>query len=289
VRLFNGLNRWILRRACRVVTLDRFMAERLGRKWPIESKLAVIPPWPHENALPTIDGRDSISAEENPFRWQHGLGNKFVLMYSGNMSPAHPLDTVLQAALRLQHREELIFLFVGGGLGRQHVQDFVDHHHPANVRLLPYQPLEWLRYSLSAADVHLVSVGNKMVGVAHPCKAYGAMACAKPLLLLGPRASHVGELIERLGIGWQIDHGQIDEAVALIEQILDGNRGELLAMGCRARQAIAQELSEALLCGQFCDVVESTFSTPSRSVPSRTEPTTADSASTVASSPVAVD
>jgi glycosyltransferase involved in cell wall biosynthesis len=254
VRLFNLLNRLILRHARRVVTLDRFMAERLSHKFPIESKLAVMPPWPHEDVLPA-----TAPVEENPFRWQHGLAGKFVFMYSGNLSIAHPLDTILFTALRLQDRHEILFLFVGGGLGKQKVQQFIDRYHPTNVRLLPYQPLDWLRYSLSAADVHLVSMGNNMVGIVHPCKVYGAMACGKPLLLVGPRNCHVGELLERFAIGWQINHGDVDGAVALFQRVCDLGGEELRAMGCRGRQAISTELSKAVLCGRFCDEIEATL------------------------------
>src|SRR5262249_10288388 len=139
----------------------------------------------------------------------HGLEGKFVAMYSGNLSIAHPLETVLQAAEQLRHRDDVVFLFVGGGLGRREVEEFAAWHPNANIRLLPYQPREKLRESLSAADVHLVSMGNAMVGIVHPCKIYGAMACGRPVLLIGPRASHAGELIERHHCGWRIDHGNV--------------------------------------------------------------------------------
>ena len=46
------------------------------------------------------------------------------------------------------------------------------------VRTLNGRPsnLATLRESLSAADVHVVSLGADMVGIIHPCKVYGAMA-----------------------------------------------------------------------------------------------------------------
>ena len=51
------------------------------------------------------------------------------------------------------------------------------------------------RYSLSAADAHLVSVGNESVGTIHPCKIYGAMAVARPIILLAPDPCHVSDLV----------------------------------------------------------------------------------------------
>ncbi len=36
-------------------------------------------------------------------------------MYSGNHSPCHPLDTLLDAAHALKDRSEVVFCFIGGG------------------------------------------------------------------------------------------------------------------------------------------------------------------------------
>ena len=107
------LNRAILRKAERVVALDEFMAGRLAAKQPCDGRLVVIPPWPLETGLAPVPHA------ENPFRREHGLAGKFVVMYSGNMSPAHPLETILQAAALLADRRDLVFLFIGGGLGRR--------------------------------------------------------------------------------------------------------------------------------------------------------------------------
>ena len=250
-KLFNTLNRWVLRRAAGVVTLDTYMADRLIEKAPaVERKLSVIPPWPHQHIEP-------IEHDQNPFRAQHGLSGKFVIMYSGNMSIASPLNTVLEAALRLTDEPDLLFMFIGGGLGRQRVQEVISRHSPANIVLLPYQPLERIRYSLSAADVHLVAMGNAIVGVCHPSKVYGAMAAARPILLLGPQHCHIADIIDKARLGWRIAHGDTDGAEQTIRRIVHSDPAELVAMGERARQMTADRYSKAALCGAMCDVIES--------------------------------
>jgi len=250
-RAFERLNRAVLRRASDVIALDRFMAERLERKLPVAAKTTVIPPWPH------IDRVDAVLAHEsNPFRRAHGLDGKFVIMYSGNLSPAHPVGTILEAARRLERHRELLFLFIGGGLGRQEIESFVRRHPAAQVRMLPYQPLAELHRSLSAADVHLVTLGERLVGVCHPCKIYGAMAVGRPILLVGPQPSHVSDILEAHPIGWRVGHGDVDGAVACIERMLSTDPASLAAMGARAQQVVAQRFSRARLCPAFCDVLE---------------------------------
>ena len=165
VRWMDRLNRAILRRAGRVVTLDRFMAERLSGKLDCKTRMSVLPPWPLDDSFEPIDH------DANSFRREYGFEGKFVVMYSGNLSIAHPLDTILRAAHELRDRDDIVFLFIGGGLGRREVHDFIDRHACTNVRLLPYQPqASACVESLSAADLHVVSMGDAMVGIVHPCK-----------------------------------------------------------------------------------------------------------------------
>jgi len=249
-RAFNLLNRVILKRAADIVALDRFMAERLNRKRNVEGKLTILPPWPHEDHL------DVLGHEGNPFRAKHNLGGKFVIMYSGNHSLASPLTTILEAALRVQDDARLVFMFIGGGLGKKEVEACIAAHRPANIISLPYQPLADLKYSLSAADVHLVAMGQAMVGCIHPCKVYGAMAVARPLIILGPRPSHATDIVEEHDLGWHVEHGDVAGAVKLLRSLPTMDAGRLGAMGGRARDVISTRLSKAALCGRFCDVLE---------------------------------
>ena len=245
-RVLDRLNRRILACATDVVALDRFMARRINAKYDVNDKLAIIPPWPHEDHL------EPVAHADNPFRRGQGLEGKLVVMYSGNHGPSHPFSTILRAAARLRHEPRLLFMFIGGGVGKGEVEATG----LPNVRSLPYQPLTTLRYSLSAADVHLVTMGDEMVGIVHPCKVYGAMAVARPILLLGPEESHVGDLLDREPIGWMVRQGDVDGAVRLLTSILELPAEELVMRGRRARAMIDAGLSKAHLCGRFCDLLE---------------------------------
>ena len=245
-RALDRLNRRVLRRASDVVVLDRFMAGRINRKLEVGPKLTVLPPWPHEDHLELVDHA------RNPFRHRHGLEGKRVVMYSGNHGPSNPITTILRAAQRLTDLPDLVFLFVGGGIGKREVEEVVG----PTIRSLPYQPLSDLKYSLSAADVHLVTVGDAVVGIVHPSKVYGALAVGRPVLLVGPRESHVGELLDRHHVGWQVAHGDVDGAEHLLREIARMPQERLDEMGARARELVASRLGKAELCGRFCDVLE---------------------------------
>jgi colanic acid biosynthesis glycosyl transferase WcaI len=246
------VNRFILHRTTSIVALDRFMADRLAARNVPHSKIAIIPPWPHEDKIESTDS-------ENPFRARHNLAGKFVIMYSGNHSPSNPLTTILEAIVQLKDDSTLRFLFVGGGSGKKEVEQFIRAHNLTNTLSLPYQPLADLKHSLTAADVHIVSLGQNMVGIIHPCKIYGAMAAARPILFLGPKPSHISDLLETHAIGIQIPHGDIPAALAAIRQLKEMPPAQLQSMGQTAQSVLEQSLSQSLLCGQFCDFVERTM------------------------------
>ena len=248
-RVLETANRMILKNSSLVVALDRFMADRLRhRVSDIDKKMLVMPPWPHESHL------EPLQHAQNPFRAKHDLQGKFVIMYSGNHSPANPLRTLLEAADRLRHEDRLRFLFIGGGLGKKEVESY--EREVPNIVSLPYQPLADLRYSLSAADVHVVSLGPEMVGIVHPCKIYGAMTVGRPILFLGPRPSHVADILDECPIGKQVEHGDVTECVAAIESFLATAPEQLKSMGDMAERVLTQRFTQVHLCGRFCDALE---------------------------------
>jgi colanic acid biosynthesis glycosyl transferase WcaI len=249
VRAFEALNYAVLGRAHTVVTLDRFMAARLNAKREVSARMAVFPPWPHDDQL------ELIPHHQNPFREEHCLQGKFVVMYSGNHSPANPLDTVLRAARAVEQRDNIRFLFVGGGKGKREVEQAIDAG-AKNILSLPYQPISQMKYSLSAADVHLVTLGNQGVGIVHPCKIYGAMAVARPILAVSPRPSHLCDLLDRCDFGRHVEHGDVEGTVRAITELAALPPAAREAMGRRGRQLIQHELSKATLCARMADLVE---------------------------------
>lgn len=253
-RVLERINRFILGRAKLIIALDRFMAERIMARGVDAGRLLVMPPWPHEDAMISDD-----ASRENPFRIAHQLTDKFVIMYSGNHSPSNPLTTLLRAAVVLKDDPNLMFLFVGGGHGKREVEQFISEHSLTNVISLPYQPLADLKYSLTAADVHVVSLGEGMVGIIHPCKIYGAMAAGRPILFLGPRPSHISDLLDAHPFGKHVAHGDIDAAVAAVRTFRDMPAEQRMQMGLTARQVLEASLGQAMLTARFCDALEASL------------------------------
>ena len=207
-RLLQRMLRYSFRVASSTIVLDRFMHDRVVAKGVDPPRVTIVPPWSHDDAVEYSDaGREA-------FRAHHDLSDKFVVMYSGNHSPCHPLDTLLGAARALEPRREIVFVFVGGGSEQVKVRE----SGLKNVRCLPYQPLNELSGSLSAADLHVVVMGEKFVGIVHPCKVYNIMSVGAPVLYIGPEPSHITDIASRHGNFLLASHGDVEAVVAAILQ-----------------------------------------------------------------------
>src|SRR6185312_12740329 len=237
-----------LRHAEKIVVLDRFMRARILKKGIAEQKLVTIAPWSHSDAVRfDADGREA-------FRKEHGFSDKFVVMYSGNHSPCHPLDTLVQAAGKLGANSEVSFAFVGGGSEQTKVRDYAARQNLTNVICLPYQPLEKLAGSLSAADLHVVVMGEPFVGIVHPCKVYNILEVGAPILYIGPGDSHVVDLMVRTEAGanfWSARHGEIERVAKHIKEC------EQAGDEARSANELAAGFSREALLPQMLKLLES--------------------------------
>jgi glycosyltransferase involved in cell wall biosynthesis len=270
-RMLERMSRYSLRRADRIIALDRFMRDHIAAKGINADKIVVIPPWSHDNEVRF----DSTGREQ--FRKEHGLQDKFVVMYAGNHSPVHPLDTLMAAAERLGNDAGIAFCFMGGGSGFRRVKSWADACKRSNVICLPYQPLGRLSGSLSAADAHMVVLGEHMLGLVHPCKIYNVLAVGAPVIYIGPTPSHVTEILDAAGDTYlkaSVHHG---DAELLVREILE------LRQGTKAsRKALTAEMtagfSKDMMLPKMIAAIESTMpgspvavAAPDNSVTPRTD------------------
>jgi hypothetical protein len=251
-RMLEQMSRFSLRRADRIIALDCFMRDRIMAKGIAPEKIVVIPPWSQDDHVRF----DAVGREQ--FRMAHGLQNKFVVMYSGNHSPVHPMDTLMQAAERLKGDPAIAFCFIGGGSEFKHVQRWVEARNAerqAPVLCLPYQPRVQLSASLSAADAHVVVMGDAMLGLVHPCKIYNILSVGAPVVYIGPRPSHVTEILDRLGGEYpslRVAHGEAD---ILADQIQAWRQGRIVGRRQLAGERWLSVFSRASLLSRLVALI----------------------------------
>ena len=231
-----------------IVVLDEDMRDRLIGWGLPEGLIKIVPNWTDCSIVTPIKSN-------NPFRLSNEIDDRFVVMHSGNMGMTQRLD-VLVDAMKLTDkptRSRASLLLVGNGARRASIEERA--RNMANVRFLDYQPRESLSESLSAADLHVVSMDQSITGCLAPSKLYGILASGTPVLAIVPRGNAVWRLVEQECLGWNVEPGDtigIAKAIREAESLDPTTRAE---MGNRGRVLAESRYDKRICCEAFENVI----------------------------------
>jgi glycosyltransferase involved in cell wall biosynthesis len=178
-------------------------------------------------------------SRDNAFARAHGLGDRFVLMHSGNVGLSQNLDLLVEAAARLTSRERLVVAIVGDGTRRQPLQEMAARRGLTNIRFFPYQPKEQLDDSFATADAFLVSLKQGLEGYIVPSKVYGILASGRPFVAAVDPSCEAAVIAREHHCGTIAPPGEPDALASSIAALCDDPAGTL-AMGENARRAAWQ-------------------------------------------------
>ena len=223
------LRNFLLHAAEPNIAIGELMKARLIGEGVPPDRIAVIHNWADGAAI------TPVRPECNSLRTEWGLDGKFVVGYSGNLGRGHEFTTILEAADALRDDPRVVFLMIGGGANFVALREAVAARQLGNFVFKDYQPREILAASLSAADVHLVSLRPELEGLIVPSKCYGIAAADRPILFIGAEAGEVAGMVRRDGTGFRVAP---DDFAGLAARILDmaGDPSAVAAMGRSARQ-----------------------------------------------------
>jgi len=249
-RILVRLGNSILNNSDKIIVLDRFMKDNLVKKHGIDDNIiAIVPVWP------VIDNNYRGSRLENPFRIEYGFGDKIVIMYSGNHSFVHPLETLLNLAYELKEDTRFLFVFIGGGVRKKDVTEFKKKYNLNNIIQLQYQPREKIHFSLGSSDIQVVILGEGLVGFTHPNKIYGALFIGKPIIYIGPNQSHVTEILSRLNGNIIVSHGESEELKIKLLNLCDDFE-KIEDIGKNNQDMAFKRFDPELLINEMCTLIE---------------------------------
>ena len=251
VRFWNLINSISFSKAKATITLGermkRVLLDKCLRSNP-NALVTVIPTWE--------DGQwiQPRTKSENWFCQKHGLTNKTVVLYSGNMGLAHDLISVIDAANVLRDHRNLVFLFIGGGPQQQRLVELATRKCLQNVQFLPYQPLEVTPYSLSSADIAVVSMKPGTEGLCLPSKLQTALASGAAILGIVPEESEVADVIAEHDCGIQVHPEKPDEIAEAILKLHE-NEDLLSALRRNARRCFESCFTKELALQKYVKVL----------------------------------
>jgi len=215
-----------------VVVLGRDMQEVVGKKLDKQS-LCIIPNW--GDIAEIMPG----CRADNYFVEKYNLSQKTVIQYSGNIGRTHNIDTILSVALKLRHRNDIVFMFVGTGGKINKIQQFADNHVLSNLLILPRQSRERLSEMLSCATASIISFESAMYGLSVPSRMYNAMAAEVPIVAITHKKSELALHVQESDAGWLLQENNGGELCALVLRLATPEgAAEAAAKGKNARNSI---------------------------------------------------
>ena len=231
-------NRVSVVRAAAVITPTQAMARTAFDLCADHSRVHVLPLWEDTGVV-------RPESKDNPFSRRHGLVERFVLMYSGNMGLTQGLDRYVELAARLSDLPQFRFVFVGDGAARPFVEARARALGRSDVTFLPYQPREEMRWSLASADVLFAPNRTGLTQYMLPSKVYTFMASARPFIAAIDPMSDLADVIRELQCGSVVAPDDLDGLEREIRR-LHANPELRAAMGQRGREAAESRFSKSV-------------------------------------------
>ncbi|MCK6259017.1 glycosyltransferase family 4 protein [Fictibacillus sp. KIGAM418] len=233
-----------------VVLVGQDMSETLKRRF-ITGKLpdySVINNWTNEQEIIPLEKSNKDVSE---FIIRNNLEDKFIVMYSGNLGLFYDLENIIKITKEFRYDKDIVFLFIGEGAVKREMMEFVEKNHLFNVIFLPYQPKNFIKYSLNVADVHLVVNQKGIKGVSVPSKIYGVMAAGKPILGVLEEGSEAHFLIKKSESGVVVEPQNYNEIVNAIRYFYCLDKKEIKDMGSKGREYLENNLKKEISINKY--------------------------------------
>ena len=248
-RVLGGIAGFLYHHADRIVPVTPAFKQHIVQHWGVSAqKIDVV-----ENGVETDLFSSDPAADQ--LRRSLDLENKFVVAYIGTLGMAHGLDTLIDAATRLQATAPRIaFLLVGEGADKERILALARERKLQNLRVVDQQPRERVPAFISAADACAVLLKKSdLFKTVIPTKMLEFMACARPVLL--GVDGQARQLLEEARSGVFVEP---ENANALVEAIMSLAKDSCLCKkyGENARAYVLEECSREKTAMQYLRVLE---------------------------------
>lgn len=208
-------NRKVFSKARRIITITEGMKKVL-QLYAQTKTVEVIPVWTDNTFL------KPIPVNENIFIKKYRLHNAFIVMYSGNLGLTHCVEIIPELAKKTK-KPHIKYIVIGEGEKKKFIEDKIAEYNLPNMLLLPRQPVEMLPYSLSAADIAIVTLSKGASKLSIPSKVYNFMSVGAAILCIAGMDSELSSLVKEYENGMCFEQNMINEIVSFIESLSENS------------------------------------------------------------------
>ncbi len=160
--------------------------------WAKEKNMHVL----HYSHAPII-----LKQSNEDIKAKHGLTDKFVAIYGGNMSIAQKIENVIDLVESCIEYDDIVFLLLGKGQDIEAIKETAKQRGLRNITFVDFMPKDDYNNLLSVCDVGLVSLNEKLAIPNIPSKTLSYFNLSIPVVASIDRNTDYGQYLESAGAG----------------------------------------------------------------------------------------
>lgn len=246
-KIMNRINNKIYSRAKRVIVLGKDMLEIIAAKGVAREKIKIITNWADSNNNYETD-------VDSEFKEKYNLMNKFNILYTGNISKVHAIDTIIDVARKLKYNKNIFFTIVGDGNSKGHIEKVKNEENLDNIQLGNYVYGQEYNKLLNCADLFIVTLQEGIEGLGVPSKTYTYMSVAKPIIAIMNKESEIGNMVNKYNIGRQFNKDESNKIVKYIEESIS-NKDNYKTQRENIRKIFNEKYERKKVTKKFFDTV----------------------------------
>ena len=186
------------------------------------------------------------------YREEHKIGEKFVVMYAGNLGNSQSFELITNAARKHEDRDDIGYVINGGGVMSSRLKQQANELR--NLVVIDYQPIERLPEVLATADLHLLPLRTGLGGMSVPSKIYSIFASGRPVIASVDPGTEIERIVTESEGGVVTPPDDFDSFISVLEDLIENS--ELLEeMGKKARVWLENCYAPKTVADSYLDLI----------------------------------
>lgn len=249
IKMTRLLEKVIYKNASRVIALSPGMQAGVVKYIPKEKT----------SMIPNMAKMDEFWPRGKNDQLMERLGLKkdsFKIVHFGSLGLANGAQTIVESAKLLNNREDIEFLFVGGGSTEKDLIEEVEKSNLKNVKFLGKFPMTDVSEIVNFSDVSMISfLDIPILYTNSPNKLFDSLSAGKPIIVNS--AGWTKDIAEKYHCGFYVNPNRPEELAQKVLYLKD-NPELVKEMGQNARKLAETVYDKSILCKKFVEVIEQT-------------------------------
>lgn len=247
IKITRLLEKTIYKNAAHVIALSPGMQDGVVKYIPKEKT----------SMIPNMAKMDEFWPRKKNNELMEKLGLKkdsFKIVHFGSLGLANGAHSIIESAKLLKNRDDIEFLFVGGGSTEKKLVDEVEKNNLKNVKFLGKFPMTDVSEIVNFSDVSMISfLDLPILYTNSPNKLFDSLSAGKPIMVNS--AGWTKNIAEKYHCGYYVNPNRPEELVQKVLYLKD-NPELVKEMGQNARKLAKTVYDKSILCKKFVEVIE---------------------------------